>query len=285
MTGWSRESSHVEVNDATTRVLIYRRGEADMPAERPIVMIHGLNGGAENWASLVGRLTTGDLVLAPDLRGHGQSDWRRDGYWMRSFADDVISLVDQWQLDRFDLIGHSLGARICMIVAGELGDRVRTLALSDCAPEISRVAASDVRDRAGSLAEKRGYRSREEVWEFMRATYPAWRAEFIDENTDALFRKNWAGRWVRRADPDLSWITGAAGLAEVDLMWDMCKRTVAPTLVMRGARSEILDADLAGRMVQAMAEAHLVEFDAGHYLPFEVPDAFMSTYCEFLAAH
>lgn len=279
---WKLAEHTGPINGLNTRWLDFDRSGND---ERTILMIHGLNTQAYCWQPVVERMTSGTRVICPDLRGHGATDWSREGYWMADFADDMAALVDRLGLDRFDVIGHSLGVRIALILAGRLGDRVRTLALSDCGPEAPRAGAENVRNRAVGQNSTRAPAEEDEARERLRETYPSWQPEFIDDQVSHIYRRNWAGKLVRRADPELSWISGRAGLREVDLMWQMSRAITAPTLIMRGRTSFLLDEAGAARMGREIPDARLLEFDTGHYIPFEDPDGFTRAYCEFLAEH
>lgn len=277
---WTERSTIDWINGVRTRVVEFNR---DDNKQRPMLFIHGLNTQAYCWEPIVRRLDIGTDIYCPDLRGHGRTAWSHDGYWMSSFADDMVALVDRLALDRFDLVGHSLGVRIALIVAGRLGVRVRSLALSDCGPEAPRSGAENVRDRAVGLVGARAPKTEAEAAAQLRTVYPTWANEFVDSQVMHIYRRNWAGKLVRRADPELSWIAGSAGLQERELMWRMSRAITCPTLVMRGRDSFLLDHEQAVRMTEEIPDAELSEFDTGHYIPFEAPDEFTKVLSEFLA--
>ena len=101
----------------------------------PIVLVHGFASNAQvNWVypSWVGELTrSGRRVIAPDNRGHGQSEKLYDAsaYHTATMAEDVVALIDHLGIDRADFMGYSMGARICAFVALKHPDRVRKLIL------------------------------------------------------------------------------------------------------------------------------------------------------------
>jgi pimeloyl-ACP methyl ester carboxylesterase len=105
-------------------------GEGD-----PVVLVHGFASNKEtNWVNpgWVGALTrAGRRAIALDNRGHGASSKLYDAaaYHSASMADDVRALIDHLRLDRADLMGYSMGARICAFLAVDRPERVRSLVL------------------------------------------------------------------------------------------------------------------------------------------------------------
>jgi pimeloyl-ACP methyl ester carboxylesterase len=101
----------------------------------PIVLVHGFASNKEaNWVGpgWVSTLTrAGKRVIAPDNRGHGQSTRLYDpaDYHTDRMAEDVVALIDHLALERVDLMGYSMGSRICAFVSVRRPDRVRSLIL------------------------------------------------------------------------------------------------------------------------------------------------------------
>jgi pimeloyl-ACP methyl ester carboxylesterase len=101
----------------------------DQAGDRAIVLLHGGGSGRGTWDAFTRELT-GWRVIAPDLRGHGESP-RCDRYTLGSHADDVAELLDELDLDAPVLVGHSLGAFAASLVAQRRPDRVGRLVLED----------------------------------------------------------------------------------------------------------------------------------------------------------
>lgn len=122
----------VEANGIT---LAWRAwGPADAP---PVVLLHcrGADGG--DWTHIAERLAAPPRprrVYAPDLRGHGHSDWPGD-YPAEAMSDDVHALLSALGLDGVDVVGHSLGGIVAYLLAQRHPGAVRRLVLEDvCAP-------------------------------------------------------------------------------------------------------------------------------------------------------
>ncbi|MBM3677932.1 MAG: alpha/beta hydrolase [Actinobacteria bacterium] len=253
--------------------LHYTEWNAD--ADRHVVLLHGLNVQCHTWDPLAADLARDHHVVALDLRGHGESDWTREGYGLRDFAGDVAGLVDALGLERFDLIGHSLGCRIGIVYAGMHPERVRTLALSDAGPEFPREAiefATRVVSSAGG--EVRGFDTEAEALAYYEKMHPEWQPVFLELHARHQLRRNWAAKLVFRADPDLFWILAGAGQRDDALCWEMVGKLTMPTLILWGERSPFFSEEIANRMLERMTQGRLVRTGTGHYIPREAPEEF-----------
>jgi 3-oxoadipate enol-lactonase len=125
--------------------------DGDAPA---VVLLHSLGEDGSAWADTARRLAGRYRVYAPDLRGHGDSA-RAPEYSFRLMRDDVIALLDALGLDRVRLVGHSLGAVVAYLVAGERPERVDRLVLEDPPPPVPddppRTVTEDERRRPASF--------------------------------------------------------------------------------------------------------------------------------------
>lgn len=258
--------------------------EWNTQGRRHAVLVHGLNVQAHTWDPIAAGLAgDGYHVICPDLRGHGESDWSRAGYGVVDFAGDLLGVVDALGLTQVDLIGHSLGCRIGIVLAGEHPARVRRLVLSDTGPEFPPEAsefASNVVSSAGGAV--RGFASEEEALAYYQRMHPEWQPIFWDLHARHQLRRNWAGKLVFRADPDLFWLLGSAGRREDAVVWEHVDRLTMPTLVLWGERSPFFNENIAGRMLERMPDGRLVRTPTGHYIPREAPDRFLEIVREFL---
>jgi pimeloyl-ACP methyl ester carboxylesterase len=100
-------------------------GNAEAP---PLVLVHGGRDHARSWDFVAERLRDRWHVIAPDLRGHGDSEWSQDGvYAMPGYICDLAELVHQLELAPVTLIGHSLGGNIATRYAGIFPQQVKHL--------------------------------------------------------------------------------------------------------------------------------------------------------------
>lgn len=254
-------------------------------AKDTVVMVHGINVQGHTWDPIAHELATDRRVLVPDLRGHGDSSWAREGYFLKYFVSDLHELVRHEGLASFDLVGHSLGSRIGISYAGEHPASVRRLILSDTAPSVPRAAALAARNVVGDAGNIKGFRNETEARDHFTKQHPEWRPIFIDLHVLYQLRRNWADKLVFKADPDLFWYTaGSIGAADIPYLWDVCTKIDAPTLMLAGRRSPYLDEEIAEQFVKAVPDATVTWTDTGHYIPREAPELFVEETRRFLGA-
>ena len=106
-------------------------------ARGTIVCIHGAGGQAEQWEHQIEHFSQRYRVVAPDLRGHGQSEQPRSSYSLEEFLWDFTQTLEQLRVaEPFILMAHSFGGPIAMTFAATQPERVSRLVLIATAPEI-----------------------------------------------------------------------------------------------------------------------------------------------------
>ncbi|MEU8268499.1 alpha/beta fold hydrolase [Sphaerisporangium sp. NPDC049002] len=109
------------------RVAYQVAGDAGAP---PLVLLPGRGLDHSDWARVVDRLSASWRVYAPDLRGHGRSDWP-GVYTLELMRDDVVALLDHLEVDRATFVAHSLGGMVAVLIAEAYPDRVEQMVLED----------------------------------------------------------------------------------------------------------------------------------------------------------
>jgi 3-oxoadipate enol-lactonase len=119
---------HVQAGEVR---LAYRSwGPAEAP---PLVLLHALGEDSAGWASFAGALAARWRVHAPDLRGHGASDWP-GRYTIEQLSTDLAAFLDALDLEHAGLVAHSIGAPPAYLYAARHPDRVTRLVLEEPAP-------------------------------------------------------------------------------------------------------------------------------------------------------
>jgi pimeloyl-ACP methyl ester carboxylesterase len=251
------------------------------PTAPPVVLLHGITGHARVWDHLAERLVPDRRVIALDQRGHGDSDPAPDDdYRVATMADDLAAFVSSLGLDRFALLGHSMGGRIAIQYAAAHAVRLERLIVVDIGPDIELAGLQRVRDMMAQSPE----RIESEDWavEYIRRANP--------RQDPHLLRERVRHGLKRLPDGGLTW-KYAKGLRDmmragrrdaVDL-WEPLPRIPCPTLIVRGADSDILSAEVAKKMAGHLAEGRLVEIaGAGHTVPADRPEDFVRQVRAFL---
>lgn len=252
------------------------------PPGRVALMVHSLTSHAHSWLPVIARMTAGRFVC-PDLRGHGFSDWDRDGYWLADYARDLHALAASLPADQIDLVAPSLGARVALLLAPLLGARLRSVVLLDGAPSISAAAAA----RAGSIRSattgRTAFRDEQDVAGFWAAAHPDWAADALAVRARYQYRRNWAGLLVSRNDPETGFLFGRAGEAEQAAVWAALRATRAPVTVVRARDSYFTDEATLRRMAAAAPDGRFRAVSGGHYLVYESPARLAALLDELLA--
>lgn len=101
---------------------------------KTIIVMHGLFGSLDNWNTLSGKMAEhGFCVYNTDLRNHGHSPHTQKHNY-DCMSDDIIQLIQKEKLQSVHLIGHSMGAKVAMHVAGKVPDFIHKMILVDMAP-------------------------------------------------------------------------------------------------------------------------------------------------------
>lgn len=153
------------------------------PGAPPMVLVHGGRDHARNWDWVAIRLRTQYHIIAPDLRGHGDSQWAVGGsYSVADYTLDLAQLIDALQLPPLILIGHSLGGSVALHYAATYPERVyKVVAIEGLGPPpwlvVERSARERTRDwiaemQALARRHPRRYASLEDAMARMREANP-----------------------------------------------------------------------------------------------------------------
>ena len=118
------DNSFAQVNGIRLRYRVIGSGE-------PILLWHGFLGTSDVWRKVMPLLAQTHRVIAPDMRGYGDSDKPRQGYDARTVAADFRALVETLGLGPVHLVAHDMGAPPALVWAGEHPNEVRTLTYLD----------------------------------------------------------------------------------------------------------------------------------------------------------
>lgn len=105
-------------------------GDTSAPA---VMLIHGIRDHCRSWDAIAHKLAQDFHIIAPDLRGHGDSDWTgADSYYLAAYAADIADVARAFDLSRYAIIGHSLGGAIGLRVAAAFPDKVKAFVGIEC---------------------------------------------------------------------------------------------------------------------------------------------------------
>src|ERR1700712_5373933 len=118
------QSRFAEVNGVKLHYLIAGKGD-------PVVLLHGFAETSHMWLPLIAKLADKHTVIAPDLRGFGQSASPEDGYTKKAMAQDIHALVKSLKYDHIRLVGHDIGLMVAYAYAAQYPADVDRLVLME----------------------------------------------------------------------------------------------------------------------------------------------------------
>ena len=249
---------------------------ADGAARLPVICLHGLTRNARDFERLAPWLAAmGRRVLAVDVRGRGGS--ARDpaaDYRLPTYAADVVRLMAALGLARAVFVGTSMGGLIAMELAALRPDLIQAAIVNDVGPELGAAGLARIAGYAGKAAPV-------VTWEDA--------ARYVEAQNAAALPHYAAADWARMArrmfreqdsvvvaDYDPGIAKPFADAPRPIEPWDRWRALVAdrPVLLLRGALSDLLEADAARRMTAAGGDVTLAEVPAvGHAPMLDEPAA------------
>jgi pimeloyl-ACP methyl ester carboxylesterase len=250
-----------------------RWGAEDGPT---ILLLHGGGLDATDWGVVAPELAVaGYRVIAPDLRGCGESEWDPEArYGVEQAFADVEEAVAQLELERFDLIGHSLGSVAACVYAARRSDRVRRCVMEDGGPaDHTRPAALE----SPTIV----FDSMDEAVASLRRAFPRGMPDWVPASR---LKKLPDGRVTWRSDiaGRVRW-SAAGGEPLIPGLWPFVEALRVPTLVVRGGEGTLFPRENAERMCKLNEQISLVTVEgAGHLVHCERPEEFTRVVLEFL---
>jgi pimeloyl-ACP methyl ester carboxylesterase len=243
-----------------------------------------LHGGAANthwWDWVAPELAGAFRVLALDFPGHGQSMWPRPPrYRMQDFVAAVVGFAKSLGIRRLDLVGHSMGGKVGMLVAAGQARLVNHLVIVDATPEVSPEGLAEMRQIA--TRPLRLFPSRQGAARAFRLI-PREMMTAPSRLRALATRSAWhrgRGRWS--IGPDREFF----GRVVPQVAWPVLPRIRCPTLILRAERSSILSRQTAARMREAIPHASLLEVpNTSHHLTLERPRRVAAAIRRFLTGH
>ena len=259
----------------------------------PLLFLHGFGNEAHIWDDYAPEVAASYRTLALDHRGHGDSDWDPElRYAHTDMVDDVQAVLEALDIERLVLVGHSLGGRIATLFAGRHPQKLAGLVLVDIGPDVDARGTTRIRQDVESDPTPT-FGSESEYATALSLAYPAAKPQALTRMARYGLRPNAEGRLELKMDPALRGVFGDRDPAKLDAdgsspeaQWEALGRVTCPTLVVRGAASDILSPETADQMVdEVLGKGRLaVIAQAGHSVMTDNPDGFRDAVNAFVLA-
>jgi pimeloyl-ACP methyl ester carboxylesterase len=250
--------------------------------ERTLVLLHGGGQSAWTWQRVAAALAPRYRLIAPDLRGHGDTAWSPDGvYSLERFRDDLHGLVRTLKLGRFVLVGMSLGGMTALAYAGAHGATLDGLVVVDIAPEVERAG----RERLlAFLKPGQSFGSLDEVVEHAHAFNPRRSKEVLRQTLPRNLRRGPDGSFRWKWDPAcFNFTERGEWEGQLAALWEAAAHVPCPALVVHGEASDVLSRDAGERLAQTAPRGEFVTIvGAGHSVQGDNPHSLSDALTRFL---
>lgn len=247
--------------------------------ERVAVCVHGLTRNSRDFDWLAASLSATHRVLAVDVAGRGRSEWleQPSGYAIETYIGDIFELLADLGIGEVDWIGTSMGGIMGIAVAGHEDEAVRgairRLVLNDIGPFLPSAPMTQLAQRVGraplfpDMAAVEAYQH-EVCAEW--GDLPADRWAHLAEHS---VREVEAGGFAYHHDPRIGDVVRAKSpVPDLDI-WPVWDRITCPVMLLRGAESAILPADVADEMTRRGPGAERIDYPGiGHTPSMMVED-------------
>jgi pimeloyl-ACP methyl ester carboxylesterase len=230
----------------------------------PVIFVHGVVTTSNIFRSYVGAYSPDYRGVAVDLRGYGDSDKPESGFDIDQFAKDLIGLADRLGFVKPVWVGVSMGGMIVQRLALDYPTRFRALVLVSTT-DGPMILDKDI-DTIGAPRDYRTVSKRIILDSFPPGTEPALHQPLVSKIP------TWNATVLREALRSMSQFDVHSRLSQIDV----------PTLVMVGAKDDVATVAIAKGIVKEMRGAQLAEFNTGHFIMAEDPQAFGAVLGKFL---
>ena len=261
-------------------------GNENAPA---LILVHGGRDHCRSWDLIARSLQQHFHVVAPDLRGHGDSDWTKGGsYALTEYVYDLSRLVRSMAAP-VTLVGHSMGGMVTLIYAGTFPEQVSALVVLDGVTVLPNAKTMPAHDRIvkfiGQLdrlddREPRGYRTIEEAAAQMMVHNKRLSPELAQHLATFAVRRNADDTYSWKFDP-YQRAMAPHRLSPEDHV-SLWARITCPTLLL-GAEESFLPSAKADGLADYFQQARSqIISGAGHWLHHDKPDEVLSSMRTFL---
>lgn len=261
---------------------LYYRDYGERLPGTPILCLHGLTRNSKDFEDLAPvLLDMGRRVLVPDIRGRGKSDYdsRPENYHTSIYAEDILELVENENIDKVAIIGTSMGGMVGLSLALMQPEILSGVVLNDVGPEIDPVGLAHIISYVGQVVSFSSWEDAENACRFIAsAAYPTLNDEGWRLMTRRLFKEQ-DGHIIGDYDPAISELfKSVLPSGPAPQLWEGFDRMRAiPVLTIRGALSNILSKETYEEMCFRMPEMTCIEVpNVGHVPLLTEPESLKS---------
>ncbi len=247
-----------------------------------MLMLHGLRGHCHSWDDVSARFRGDYRVLALDQRGRGETDWApRGDYSTDAFVADVEEFCYTVGIEKFTLVGHSMGGRNSMAFAGRNPGMLENLVIVDIGPEIDPTGSTRITRELVEVPQE--FDDFEALFQYMNQQNRFASEPVLRRRLKYASKELSGGKIGWRYDPEIRAQRRDGTGAPPPNLWGTLSKVSCPTLIVRGTETDTLSLDVANRMVDTLADGRLVHVEKAAHMVFEDnPEEFNAALADFL---
>ncbi len=256
---------------------------------RVLVCVHGLTRCGRDFDYLAETMAGEYRVVCPDIVGRGRSDWLRNKslYAIPQYCSDVAMLLAKIGAESVDWVGTSMGGLIGMALAIQPETPIRKLVLNDVGPVITAASLERIGMYLGRAPRFDSIEQVEAAVRFVSQPFGPLTDAQWRHLTVHVTRQAADGKFEFAYDPGIAEpfkeVYAACGGKDVE-NWPLYDAINCPTLLLRGANSDLLTADAALEMSRRGPRARLVEIAGVGHAPMMLDDGQVAPVRDFLLA-
>lgn len=253
---------------------------------RVLVCVHGLTRNCRDFDYLAKALSGHYRVVCPDVVGRGRSNWLRvkEHYQLQQYVADMVTLIARLNVDEVHWVGTSMGGMIGMALAAQEETPIVRLVLNDVGPVISAVAVRRIGEYVGLNPQFASFAEAEQYVRLVSAPFGRLTDAQWKHLTEHVTRQKADGGYEFLYDPGIA-VPFRKDIGDDDIsLWPLYDAIRCPTLVVRGAESDLLTHVTCLEMGRRGPKATVAEIPGVGHAPMFLDEAQVAIVREFLLA-
>lgn len=252
-----------------------------------MLCLHALNRNSRDWDYVAQHFVKlGYYVIAPDLVGRGNSDYLQlpNGYDIPFYVADIMRLISTLKLTNINFLGTSLGGLVGMSLSIMPQIELKKLIINDIGAEINFDGISRISKYSANQPQLDTFAEAKEYIISISKPFGELPDQVWEHITRHSVQKNATGKYELKRDPKIMFNVAMtmANPSANKMLWEIWNKTTTPTLIIRGAESDILTRETVLKMCQAKPQTRFVEISHTGHAPFLYTDGHFNLINTFL---
>ncbi|MCH7534576.1 MAG: alpha/beta fold hydrolase [Bacteroidetes bacterium] len=241
---------------------------------KPLIILHGLFGSSDNWDTLAEQFGESHQVYALDIRNHGNSP-HSDEFNYQLMVEDLIEFVEKHELDKVNLVGHSMGGKMAMAFVNEYPDKVNKLVVLDIG--VHKYPLHHEEKIRGMMAlNLASISSRSQADKQLKSDVP-------HDMVRIFLLKNLFWNDDKMLEWKFNLHSLAKNLENIFDKVDLDKVFNEPALFIKGGQSDYIDLNQMNLIEEHFSNHSVIVFDkSGHWLHVQEPNRLLETVNKFI---